>query len=230
MEEKLLEIANQIDHTILKADATRDRILEVCQECKTNHFKMIAINSCQSELCYEALRGSGVHVGAAISFPLGQTDLEVKLFETKVAIEKGVDEIDYVVNLTDLKSGNWQNVEWEMKQMTLLCHQMGKICKVIFETCYLTNQEIEKLCAIALKVRPDFIKTSTGFATAGATIQHVTLMKACVGDAVQVKASGGIRDLDTLLAMKKAGATRFGTSNGVNILKEAAQRLATGTL
>ena len=228
LEAQLRELAGMIDHTILKPDATKQKVLEVCQECRDYHFKMIAINSCQVTLCHHALKGSGVHVGAAISFPLGQTELNIKLLETEHAIRQGADEIDYVVNLTELKSGNWDLVRKEMDRITRLCHQDGKICKVIFETCYLSEEEIIRLAQIACEVKPDFIKTSTGFGPAGATAKDVFIMKHEAGEDVQVKAAGGIRSLATLLEMKKAGATRFGTSSSIKIMEEARKLLEEG--
>ena len=228
LEAQLRELAGMIDHTILKPDATKQKVLEVCQECRDYHFKMIAINSCQVTLCHHALKGSGVHVGAAISFPLGPTELNVKLLETEHAIRQGADEIDYVVNLTELKSGNWDLVRKEMDRITRLCHQYGKICKVIFETCYLSEEEIIRLAQIAREVKPDFIKTSTGFGPAGATAKDVFIMKHEAGEDVQVKAAGGIRSLAALLEMKKAGATRFGTSSSIKIMEEARKLLEEG--
>ena len=182
--------------------------------------KMVAINSCQTKLCKQLLKDSDIHVGAAISFPLGQTTIETKLFETKDAIENGADEIDYVVNLTKVKDHDFDYIEDEMRQITKLCHDNKVICKVIFENCYLEKEEIIKLSEIALKVKPDFIKTSTGFGTSGAKVEDVALMKSIVKDEVMVKAAGGIRDLETCMAMIKAGASRIGTSSSLKILEE----------
>lgn len=228
MEEQLRNLAAMMDHTLLKADATKESLLQVCRECEQWHFRMIAVNSAQVSLCAEALRNTEVHVGAAISFPLGQTERTIKLMECEQAIHHGADEIDYVINLTEVKAGNWAAVQREMEEMTRLCHRYDKICKVILETCYLTEEEIVILARMASRVRPDFIKTSTGFGSAGATVQHVRLMKAEAGDHVQVKAAGGIRSLDTLLAMREAGATRIGTSASVQIMEEASRRLKAG--
>ena len=180
---------------------------------------MVAINSSPVKWCAEFLKDSKVHVGAAISFPLGQTTLEVKVAETKKAIEDGADEIDYVINIGELKSGNWDYIEEEMKQIVDICNENNKISKVIFENCYLEKEEIVKLAEIAKKVKPTFVKTSTGFGTSGATVEDVKLMKEHVGDDVQVKAAGGIRDWATCAAMIDAGATRIGTSSGKKILE-----------
>ena len=170
--------------------------------------------------CKKKLEGSPVHVGAAIGFPLGQTTLECKIFETKDAIEKGADEIDYVINVAELKNKNYDYIKKEMEEIVKICREAGKTSKVIFENCYLTDDEKRKVAEIAKEVKPDFIKTSTGFGTGGATVEDVKLMKSVVGDEVKVKAAGGIRDLKTALAMIEAGAERLGTSAGVAIVEE----------
>lgn len=213
-------LAKMFDHTYLKAFATKKDMEKLCQEAKMINCKMVAINSCQTKLCKQLLKDSDIHVGAAISFPLGQTTIETKLFETKDAIENGADEIDYVVNLTKVKDHDFDYIEDEMRQITKLCHDNKVICKVIFENCYLEKEEIIKLSEIALKVKPDFIKTSTGFGTSGAKVEDVALMKSIVKDEVMVKAAGGIRDLETCMAMIKAGASRIGTSSSLKILEE----------
>ncbi len=213
-------LAKMFDHTYLKAFASKKDMEKLCQEAKMINCKMVAINSCQTKLCKQLLKDSDIHVGAAISFPLGQTTIETKLFETKDAIENGADEIDYVVNLTKVKDHDFDYIEDEMRQITKLCHENKVICKVIFENCYLEKEEIIKLSEIALKVKPDFIKTSTGFGTSGAKVEDVALMKSIVKDEVMVKAAGGIRDLETCMAMIKAGASRIGTSSSLKILEE----------
>ena len=213
-------LAKMFVHTYLKAFASKKDMEKLCQEAKMINCKMVAINSCQTKLCKQLLKDSDIHVGAAISFPLGQTTIETKLFETKDAIENGADEIDYVVNLTKVKDHDFDYIEDEMRQITKLCHDNKVICKVIFENCYLEKEEIIKLSEIALKVKPDFIKTSTGFGTSGAKVEDVALMKSIVKDEVMVKAAGGIRDLETCMAMIKAGASRIGTSSSLKILEE----------
>lgn len=213
-------LAKMFDHTYLKAFASKKDMEKLCQEAKMINCKMVAINSCQTKLCKQLLKDSDIHVGAAISFPLGQTTIETKLFETKDAIENGADEIDYVVNLTKVKDHDFDYIEDEMRQITKLCHDNKVICKVIFENCYLEKEEIIKLSEIALKVKPDFIKTSTGFGTSGAKVEDVALMKSIVKDEVMVKAAGGIRDLETCMEMIKAGASRIGTSSSLKILEE----------
>ena len=214
------ELAGMIDHTNLKAFADDAAFQKLCDEARNYQFKMVAINPAQTVRCKEKLKGCPVHVGAAIGFPLGQTTLECKIFETKDAIEKGADEIDYVINVAELKNKNYDYIRKEMEEIVGICKEAGVISKVIFENCYLTDEEKRKAAEIAKEVKPDFIKTSTGFGTGGATAEDVKLMKSVVGDDVKVKAAGGIRDLETALAMIKAGAERLGTSAGVEIIEE----------
>ena len=214
------ELASMFDHTFLKAYASRDDFIKLCDEAKEIGAAMVAINSAPVKLCKELLKGTSIHVGAAISFPLGQTTLDIKLAETKQAIEDGADEIDYVINIGKAKMHNWDYKEKEMKSIVQICHQNNRICKVIFENCYLTKDEIKHIALIAKQVKPDYIKTSTGFGTSGATVDDVRLMKETVGNEVKVKAAGGIRDWKTCRAMIEAGARRIGTSSSLKILEE----------
>ena len=220
------QLAKYFDQTLLKPFVTEERLKEFCLESDRYGFAMVAINSAPVQFCREVLKNSSVHVGAAIGFPLGQTTIEDKVFETKQAIKDGADEIDYVVNLVKLKSGDTDFIETEMRSIVDVCKENGKISKVIFENCYLTDDEKKTLCEISLKVLPTFIKTSTGFGTpangiaVGATVEDVRLMKSMVGDAVKVKAAGGVRTLADALAMIDAGAQRIGTSAGVKIVEE----------
>ena len=218
------DFARLIDHTNLHADATEEDMKKLCDEAKKYHFKMVAINEVQSEFCAQQLKETDIDTGAAISFPLGQTTITCKLAETKDALQNGANEIDYVVNLTQVRVHNWSYIEDEMTQMVKLCHDHDVPCKVIFETCYLTKAEIKQLALIAKKVKPDFVKTSTGFGTAGAKVEDVKLMKENVGSNVKVKAAGGIRNTDDFLAMIAAGAERIGTSSGVKIIEALKQR------
>ncbi|KRN28797.1 deoxyribose-phosphate aldolase (phosphodeoxyriboaldolase) (deoxyriboaldolase) (dera) [Lactobacillus selangorensis] len=221
----LADFARLIDHTNLKAYASAEDIIQLCNEAKEYHFKMVAVNQVQSKLCAEQLAGTDIDVGAAISFPLGQTTVESKEFDTKNAIENGATEIDYVINITELKNKNYAYLEDEMTRIVAICHAHQIPCKVIFENCYLTKDEIKQMAEIALKVKPDFIKTATGFGTGGATVEDVKLMKSVVGDSVKVKAAGGIRNSDTFLAMIQAGADRIGTSSGIAIMNALKQRM-----
>jgi len=214
------QLANMVDHTNLKAYADNEAFKQLCEEAKKYNFKMVAINPAQTERCKEYLKDTPVHVGAAIGFPLGQTTLECKVFETKDAIKKGADEIDYVINVAELKNKNYDLIEAEMREIVAICRANNVISKVIFENCYLTDAEKIIVAKIAKKIKPDFVKTSTGFGTGGATVEDVKLMKSVVGDDVKVKAAGGIRDLETALAMIDAGAERLGTSSGIKIVTE----------
>lgn len=218
------ELAGYFDHTQLKAYAVRADFEKLCRESREYGFRMVAINPAPVALCRELLSGSDVHVGAAIGFPLGQTTINDKANETKEAIRNGADEIDYVVNLTELKEKNYGYVEREMASIVETCRKAGVISKVIFENCYLTDQEKEALCRIALEVRPDFIKTSTGFGSGGATTADIMLMKRMVGDAVKIKAAGGIRTLDTALEMIDMGVSRIGSTASVSIVEELKAR------
>ncbi|GMA08744.1 deoxyribose-phosphate aldolase [Tetragenococcus halophilus subsp. flandriensis] len=214
------KLANKIDHTLLKADAQEADFEKLCQEAREYGFKMVAINSAPVALCKKLLQGSSVYVGAAIGFPLGQTTIETKAFETKEAIENGADEIDYVINISKLKDGDFSYIEKEMKAIVDICKNKGILSKVILETCYLTDEEKKKVCEIAKEIQPDFVKTSTGFGSAGATVADVQLMKQIVGNKVKVKAAGGIRDLKTAKEMIEAGAERLGMSAGVKVVEE----------
>lgn len=214
------ELALMIDQTLLKPYVTKEDFKKFCDESMKYGFKMVAINSAMTKLCKEYLKGSKVLVGAAIGFPLGQTTIETKLYETRNAIENGADEIDYVINIVELKSRNLIYIEDEMRQIVEECKNSRVTSKVIFENCYLTDEEKKLLCSVALKVGPDFIKTSTGFGEWGAKVEDVRLMKELVGDRIKVKAAGGIRDLEAALVMIKAGAERIGTSAGAKIIEE----------
>ena len=213
------QLCKMFDHTQLKAYASEADFISLCRQAKELNVAMVAINGAPVELCKALLQGTDIHVGAAISFPLGQATLETKLFEAADAINRGADEIDYVINIGQLKDGHWDYIRLEMMKMVELCHSRKKICKVIFENCYLEKEEIRKLAQIAREIKPDYIKTSTGFGISGARVEDVKLMKETVGDAVKVKAAGGIRDWPTCKAMIEAGAERIGTSSSLAILE-----------
>lgn len=211
--------ARMIDHTNLHADATDADMKKLCDEARENHFRMVAINPAQVKRCKEFLKDTDVHVGAAIAFPLGQETLATKVYSVKDAIENGADEIDYVINITELKEGNYSYIEEEMRRIAEICRESNVISKVIFENCYLTKEEIKMVAQIAKKVKPDFIKTSTGFGPSGAKVEDVALMKSIVGDDVLVKAAGGIRTYEQFMEMIHAGASRIGTSNSLKIVE-----------
>ena len=213
------QLAGMIDHTYLKPFGTAENMEKLCAEAREYGFAMVAINPAEVETCSKLLAGSPVRVGAAIGFPLGQTTVACKAFETRDAIEKGATEIDTVINIRALQKGQTEIVKRELEDMVAICKPAGVICKVILETCYLSDDEKETVCRIAKEAGVDFVKTSTGFGTAGATVHDVELMRRVVGPEIGVKAAGGIRDLDTALALIKAGATRLGTSSGVAIVE-----------
>ena len=189
------QVAAMIDHTNLKAYATKADFQKLCDEARTYGFKSVAINTYPVSICRKMLEGSGVLTGAAIAFPLGQTTIATKVAEAENAVADGC----------------------------AVARKAGICCKVIFETCYLTEEEIIQAAVIASRVKPDFVKTSTGFGTAGAKAEHVRLMKQYAGPDVQVKAAGGIRSWADAKAMLEAGATRLGTSSGIRIMEEIQQ-------
>lgn len=213
------ELARYFDHTLLKAYATEEDFRAFCADCAAYGFAMAAINPAPVALCKQLLRDTPVHVGAAVGFPLGQNTIETKLFETRDAIANGADEIDYVVNLTQLKAGNLDYVAREMDAIVSACREKGVLSKVIFENCYLTQEEKLALCAVAREVRPDFVKTSTGFGTGGATLEDVRLMLDHVGPDIRVKAAGGVRDLDTALTLIDMGVGRIGSTASIKIVE-----------
>lgn len=211
-------LAKYFDHTLLKAYATKEDLLALCEEAKEMGTAMVAINSYPVKQCKGYLKDSDVHVGAAISFPLGQTTIAAKVFETKSAIADGADEIDYVVNIGKVKEGNFAYIKEEMEAIVEVCKNANVISKVIFENCYLDKEEIRQLALVAKEVKPDFIKTSTGFGSGGATFEDVELMVKTVDGECQVKAAGGVRDWETCKKMIELGATRIGTSSSKAIL------------
>lgn len=213
-------VAAMVDHTNLKAYATREDFQKLCDEARAYGFKSVAINTYPVRMCREMLRGSDVLTGAAVGFPLGQMTIEAKVAEAEDAIKNGCQEFDYVCNVGKVKEHDFDYLEREMAAMVAVARKAGICCKVIFETCYLTEEEIIELAKVASRVKPDFVKTSTGFGTAGATAAHVALMKRHAGPGVQVKAAGGIRSWAAAKAMLDAGATRLGTSSGIKIIEE----------
>ena len=214
------KLAEMIDQTLLKPFVTLDDMKIHCETADKYGFKTVAVNNAVVKYCAGLLQNSRTVCDAAVSFPLGPCTLETKIFETNDVIEKGAKEVDYVVNIVELKSGNWEYIEKEMISIVNACNKNGVISKVIFENCYLNDDEKRKLCQIALKVHPNFIKTSTGFGSGGATEEDIRLMKSVVGDEIKIKAAGGIRDLRTALSMIRAGASRIGTSCGTQIIDE----------
>lgn len=220
------EFAQYFDHTFLKANAVEKDLINLCNEAMEVGAKMVAINSYWTRFCrtYLDAQQSKVHVGAAIGFPLGQQTIEVKVFETKNAIKNGADEIDYVLNISKVKEGDYHYIEDEMRQIVDLCQSQKVLSKVIFENCYLTKEEIIKVSQVANQVKPDFIKTSTGFGPSGASLEDVQLMIEHAPN-VQVKAAGEVRSYEVAKAFIDLGVTRIGSSSTLKIIEELKQQL-----
>lgn len=216
-----MEINRIIDHTLLKPESTEAQIEEIVREAIEYNFFSVCVNPIWVKKCAEMLKNSSVKVCTVIGFPLGANTLETKLFETKNAIENGADEIDMVINIGYIKSKKFTEVEDEIREIAKICHDNGKILKVILENCLLTKDEIKKACELSDRAGADFVKTSTGFSTSGANSEDVKLMKDSVSDRVKVKASGGIRDYKKAIEMINNGADRLGVSAGVAIYKES---------
>jgi deoxyribose-phosphate aldolase len=214
-----MNIASTIDHTLLKPEATQEQITALCQEAAEYCFASVCVNSGYVPLAHGELTDSEVKVCSVVGFPLGAMSTAAKVFETEQAIRDGADEIDMVINVGWLQSGDLDAVRSDIAEVRRASR--GNILKVIFETALIDDDQIVTLCKICTEVGVDFVKTSTGFGGGGATLEDVTLMKRSVGQGVQVKASGGIRDFDTAQAMIDAGATRLGVSAGIAIVTGA---------
>ena len=206
-----------IDHTLLKADATKEQITQLCKEAIENDFASVCVNPSFIPLCSDLLKGSSVKVCTVIGFPLGAMTTASKVFEAKNAVEVGADEVDMVINIGKLKDGEKDYVRNEIAEIKKAC--VNHILKVIIETCLLTDEEKVLACQLAKDVGADFVKTSTGFSTHGATKEDVALMRKTVGKEMGVKAAGGVRNKQDLEDMVNAGATRIGTSRGVELVK-----------
>lgn len=214
-----MNISSKIDHTILKPEADKEQIIKLCEEAKEYKFAAVCVNPYYVSLCTELLKDSNVKVATVIGFPLGANTSEVKAFETKDAIDNGAEEIDMVINIGALKNKEYEIVKEDIKKVVEASKDKALV-KVIIETSLLTEEEKFKACELSKEAGADYVKTSTGFSTGGATVSDVKLMKSVVGDDMKVKASGGIRDLETAKAMIEAGASRLGMSSGVKIMKE----------
>lgn len=212
-------IQSMIDHTILKADATIDMIEKLCAEALEFNFAAICVNPYYVKFCKNKLKDSNVKIATVIGFPLGASTKEAKAFEAKDAIDSGADELDMVINIGALKAKEYDYVREDIEGVVNAAKPDKKV-KVIIETALLTDEEKKIACKLAMEAGAHFVKTSTGFSTGGATIEDVKLMKSIVGDKLEVKASGGIRDFQTAKEMIEAGATRLGTSSGVKIVKK----------
>ena len=212
-------LASMIDHTLLRANATDEQIRKLCQEAREHRFMSVCVNSSYVPLCYEQLKGSGVKVCTVIGFPLGAATTRTKVAETKEAIENGATEVDMVINIGALKSGKLDYVRNDIESVVIAAKGRALV-KVIIETCLLTDEEKVKACVISKMAGADFVKTSTGFSTGGATVEDVRLMRQTVGPAMGVKAAGGVKDYESAMAMINAGANRLGTSSGVAIVNK----------
>ncbi|MFS0672856.1 deoxyribose-phosphate aldolase [Ornithinibacillus sp. 179-J 7C1 HS] len=206
-----------IDHTLLKPDTTKESILKIVEEAKEYEFASVCVNPHWVSLCYEHLKDTPVKVCTVIGFPLGATSTETKVFETKQAISEGATEVDMVINIGELKSGNDDFVKQDILAVVEAARGQA-LTKVIIETSLLTDDEKVRACKLAKEAGADFVKTSTGFSGGGATVEDITLMRKTVGPEMGVKASGGVRDLSGAKAMISAGATRIGASAGVDII------------
>lgn len=213
-----MNINKLIDHTALKPNTNKESILKLIAEAKTYDFASVCVNPCWVALAHQELKNTDVKVCTVIGFPLGANTTEVKVFETKDAIEKGAQEIDMVINIAMLKDKEYDYVENEIHQIVEATKDKA-IVKVIIETCLLTDEEKIKACELSQKAGADFVKTSTGFSTGGATVHDIALMRKAVGAEMGVKASGGVHTHEEALAMVEAGATRIGASAGVKLLK-----------
>ena len=215
------DIAQYIDHTLLKPDASQEQIAQLCHEALEYNFAAVCVNSTNVRLCSQLLKGSPVHVCTVVGFPLGATPTEVKSFEAQQAIQDGATEVDMVINIGALKSREYDLVQRDIAAVTRTCHNGGAICKVIIEAALLTDEEKVKACELAKAAGVDYVKTSTGFGPGGATLHDVALMRQVVGPSIGVKAAGGIRTFDDAKAMISAGATRVGASASVKIVQGA---------
>jgi len=214
------EIARLIDHTLLKPDATQNEIAKLCAEALQYHFASVCVNPWNVGQAAEILRGSDVKVCTVVGFPLGATLPEVKVFEAQKSIERGAQEIDMVINIGALKSGRLGAVEADIHGVVTASHHGSAICKVIIETCLLAREEKIQASLAAKNAGADFVKTSTGFSTAGATPEDVRLIRETIGPSTGIKAAGGVRTLEDLQNMVAAGATRIGASAGVKIIEQ----------
>lgn len=208
------------DHTCLKPEAESKDIRKLCREAAAYQFYSVCVNGCYVKLASEELAGSNVKVAAVVGFPLGAMSAEAKIFETNDCCANGASEIDMVLNIGALKEGRFDDVLDEICGVVGCADEYGAAVKVILETCLLTDEEIVRACELAVSAGAEFVKTSTGFSTGGATVQHVAQMREAVGNLAQVKASGGIRDLRTCLDMIEAGADRIGASASCRIMEE----------
>ncbi|QGQ95685.1 deoxyribose-phosphate aldolase [Paenibacillus psychroresistens] len=211
------QIAAMIDHTLLKADGTHQDIIQLCEEAKLYNFATVCVNPYWVPLAAQELQGSRVGITTVIGFPLGASSTLIKAAEARDSIKNGATEVDMVLNVGAMKSGDYQAVQQDIREVAQVC-QGNVILKVIIETCYLTDAEKQRAAQLCQLAGADFVKTSTGFGPTGATIEDIQLIRATVGDSMGIKASGGVRDLSFALQLIEAGATRLGTSSGIALV------------
>lgn len=211
-----MNLAKYIDHTVLAADATKEKIEKLCNEAKNAHFASVCVNSCWVSYAKELLKGSGVNVCTVVGFPLGAMSTKAKAEEAAIAVSDGADEIDMVINIGYLKGGMYKECLDDIKAVREACP--SKVLKVIIETCLLSDEEKVKACELSAEAKADFVKTSTGFSTGGAKKEDVALMRRSIPSSMKVKASGGIRNRESALEMIEAGAERLGCSSGMAII------------
>lgn len=214
-----MKLNKYIDHTLLKADATKEQITKLCNEAKDHDFASVCVNTCYVPLCKELLKDSDVKVCCVVGFPLGAMDTASKAFEAKTAVSNGAGEVDMVINIGALKDKDYDYVTKDIEAVVNAAKP--SIVKVIIETCLLTDEEKVEACKCAMKANAEFVKTSTGFSTSGATLQDVALMRKTVGTVCKVKAAGGIRSYEDAIKMIDAGADRLGCSAGIKIVEGA---------
>ena len=214
-----MNVNQYIDHTLLKPDAQKEAIIQLCDEAKKYEFAAVCVNAVYVPIAFKLLESSRVKVCTVVGFPLGASPTETKVHEANWAMDNGADEIDMVINVGALKDNEDSIVENDIAEIAKACHAKGKILKVIIETCLLDEEQKIRACKLAVNAKADFVKTSTGFAGGGATLEDVELMRKTVGPDMGLKASGGVRDLEMANKMIKFGATRLGTSSGVKIVE-----------
>ncbi|MEA3460009.1 MAG: deoxyribose-phosphate aldolase [Chloroflexota bacterium] len=223
--EAVKTLAGVIDHTLLKPEATREQIEELCTEARRYGFASVCVNPAYIKLASQSLRGSPIKVCSVVGFPLGAALPEVKAYEAEMAIRDGAREIDMVMNIGALKSRDYALVKKDIEAVVEACHRQGAIVKVIIEAPLLTDEEKAKACELAMGTHADYVKTATGFGSGGATVHDVALMRRTVGETMGVKAAGGIHSFEEVKAMIEAGATRIGASAGVKIVEELKEGL-----
>ncbi len=217
-----MELNKYIDHTLLKAEATKEQITKLCEEARQYDFASVCVNTCYVPLAKQLLAGSDVKVCCVVGFPLGAMDTVSKAFEAKTAVENGAQEVDMVINIGALKDKDYDYVTKDIAAVVEA--SKPAIVKVIIEACLLTDEEKVEACKCSMNAKAEFVKTSTGFSTHGATPEDVALMKKTVGDVCKVKAAGGVRSYDDAMKMIEAGADRLGCSAGIKVMEEAKAR------